>query len=466
MTITNNIELFINKNTDITHRRSFHENDKAQQIISQSDNEKSSLINQIITRNSQEVEKYNNLALPKTNNLHTEILKKIEKINVTANPFSGKTSSDFGVHIFEEFTESREWIDFVRNQRANQRPNSIHEFAVLFCYYGHVKAGKWSMDHAQEQLKQNRKITKEEVQKASIADINRLTPLQKLAVSDQLSEGQIREFFLSGSEPGWQHHLLKQSAGINVQKEMFRAEFSMDISQELTEKANAIQKLLKEKYPLPQLNESWSRSVREQADLSSTCKSDPDKTYEWINTNNHVKELPLADKVVKDEFTKFLSSINEMLRPSEFDSRFAPPGVGNNYELRDGLQWVTIKKDTGQAFPAAPSTVAELVEETRKWLESSIQLVEEGKANPILVASETYFRFVSIHPMEDGNGRTARVLMNKILYDAGIVAPVLKNSDAACVTARIGKSQKEYPGETKETVLQKVLAAYKEQLAV
>ncbi len=50
----------------------------------------------------------------------------------------------------------------------------------------------------------------------------------------------------------------------------------------------------------------------------------------------------------------------------------------------------------------------------------------EGAAHPVLVAAEAHLRLVTIHPFVDGNGRTARLLMNLILMREGYPPAVIE----------------------------------------
>jgi len=48
--------------------------------------------------------------------------------------------------------------------------------------------------------------------------------------------------------------------------------------------------------------------------------------------------------------------------------------------------------------------------------------------HPVIVAAEAHTRFVTIHPFVDGNGRTARLIMNLILFHYGFSPAVIKVS--------------------------------------
>jgi Fic family protein len=51
------------------------------------------------------------------------------------------------------------------------------------------------------------------------------------------------------------------------------------------------------------------------------------------------------------------------------------------------------------------------------------------KEHPVIAASEAHTRFVSIHPFIDGNGRTARLIMNLILIQNGYTLAIIKNKE-------------------------------------
>lgn len=73
-------------------------------------------------------------------------------------------------------------------------------------------------------------------------------------------------------------------------------------------------------------------------------------------------------------------------------------------------------------FPL-PQVVPTLMTDLVKWIES------EQEENPIKMAAELHYKFVSIHPFVDGNGRTARLLMNLVLAIHGYPMAVIKNEN-------------------------------------
>ncbi len=53
----------------------------------------------------------------------------------------------------------------------------------------------------------------------------------------------------------------------------------------------------------------------------------------------------------------------------------------------------------------------------------------ETNLNPIIYAAELHYKFIRIHPFDDGNGRVARLIMNLALMRAGYPPIVIKSSE-------------------------------------
>jgi Fic family protein len=70
-----------------------------------------------------------------------------------------------------------------------------------------------------------------------------------------------------------------------------------------------------------------------------------------------------------------------------------------------------------------PLLIADEMDSFFNWL------FTEKNEHPLVIAAEAHTNFVGIHPFIDGNGRTARLLMNLILLQNGYVPAVIKNKD-------------------------------------
>lgn len=51
---------------------------------------------------------------------------------------------------------------------------------------------------------------------------------------------------------------------------------------------------------------------------------------------------------------------------------------------------------------------------------------EQGTAHPVMLAATLHYKFVRIHPFDDGNGRVARLLMNLVLLQHGLPPAVVR----------------------------------------
>lgn len=69
-----------------------------------------------------------------------------------------------------------------------------------------------------------------------------------------------------------------------------------------------------------------------------------------------------------------------------------------------------------------PHKVPYMMAQFIKWLQG----IQE---HPVQIAADTHYKFVSIHPFIDGNGKTARLLMNLILLIHGYPLAIIRNEE-------------------------------------
>jgi Fic family protein len=108
----------------------------------------------------------------------------------------------------------------------------------------------------------------------------------------------------------------------------------------------------------------------------------------------------------------------------------------------DGLptkRWIEVGKyktnpnhvvtKTGEIFYfASPEETPAKMTELLDWYNTKCKI---ETPNPILIAAEFHYKFIIIHPFDDGNGRTARIIMNFILMQFGYPPVIIKTEDKA-----------------------------------
>lgn len=70
-----------------------------------------------------------------------------------------------------------------------------------------------------------------------------------------------------------------------------------------------------------------------------------------------------------------------------------------------------------------------------------INVVNSNFQHPVLKAATAHFDFVTIHPFIDGNGRTARLLMNLILLQNGYPPAIIRIANRAQYLLALEKAQ-------------------------
>ena len=82
-----------------------------------------------------------------------------------------------------------------------------------------------------------------------------------------------------------------------------------------------------------------------------------------------------------------------------------------------------------------PRKVPDLMKGLVKWLNLATDL------HPVELAAEAHYRLVTIHPFTDGNGRTARLLMNMVLLMSGYPAAIIRKRDRLAYIDSLEKAQ-------------------------
>lgn len=96
----------------------------------------------------------------------------------------------------------------------------------------------------------------------------------------------------------------------------------------------------------------------------------------------------------------------------------------------------SVRLSNGEIFNyAAPGDVQKEMAELVAWFNEN-----NGKEDPILLAAILHYRFVRIHPFDDGNGRTARLLMNYVFAKNNLPLVVIKSAEKKDYLAALNKA--------------------------
>lgn len=144
---------------------------------------------------------------------------------------------------------------------------------------------------------------------------------------------------------------------------------------------------------------------------------------------NWVIDLVKMERPLTENFIRELHSL--LLQDSYKESKNAD-GVLVPRKISAGKYKTTanhVETVTGEIFYfATPEETPAKMFDLLNWYS---QKAKEENVNPILVAAEFHYRFIRIHPFDDGNGRTARILMNFILMQFGFPPVIIKTEDKA-----------------------------------
>lgn len=142
-----------------------------------------------------------------------------------------------------------------------------------------------------------------------------------------------------------------------------------------------------------------------------------------------VKEMAIDKEQPLTEY--FIRTLHKTLLREDYTVyRQLPDGTSTSYVVHAG-QYKTrpnsVITATGERFEyASPEETPALMTDLLQWYN---QAEKEGTMTPIELASLFHYRYIRIHPFEDGNGRISRLIVNYILYRHGYPMIVVKSAD-------------------------------------
>jgi len=147
-----------------------------------------------------------------------------------------------------------------------------------------------------------------------------------------------------------------------------------------------------------------------------------DEAVKWI-LDIIKKDRPLTENFIRELHKLILKE------PYEVDA-ITPDGTPTKKRIEIGQYKSSanhVKTKTGEIFRfASPEETPALMRDLIDWYRKEIIKTD---FNLVLVASEFHYKFIRIHPFDDGNGRTARILMNFILLQHSFPPVIIKTED-------------------------------------
>lgn len=142
---------------------------------------------------------------------------------------------------------------------------------------------------------------------------------------------------------------------------------------------------------------------------------------------NMVEEAAIEKKPLTENFIRQIHAA--MLREEYQVVREIPTGETISFSVHPGrykTQPNSITAANGERFEfAQPSEVPALMTGLVSWYREA---ESAGRLNPIELAALFHYRYIRIHPFEDGNGRISRLMVNYILRSHGWPMLVVKTA--------------------------------------
>lgn len=116
--------------------------------------------------------------------------------------------------------------------------------------------------------------------------------------------------------------------------------------------------------------------------------------------------------------------------------------AGDYDESRGDLRLQNVSAGRGGRSYLAWEKVPERTDEFVAWLDGALGAIDAKSAAEVYELSfEAHYRLVTIHPWSDGNGRMARLVMNLVQLEGGVVPSYVRSQNKPAYIAALQSSQ-------------------------
>lgn len=142
------------------------------------------------------------------------------------------------------------------------------------------------------------------------------------------------------------------------------------------------------------------------------------KDLEEMKAHNVGLKMVLAEAMTTNPMTEtFIRQVHKiLLREDYVVHRNLPGGITTSYTVHAGCYKTrpnSVITLSGERFEyASPEETPMLMFDLIQWYQEE---ESKGELSPLELAAIFHYRYIRIHPFEDGNGRIARLMMNYIL---------------------------------------------------
>lgn len=165
-----------------------------------------------------------------------------------------------------------------------------------------------------------------------------------------------------------------------------------------------------------------------------TAQGKPLKDH--FEITGHNEAISWVYSVIKGDYPlneNFIRELHTLLLKQSYEvDAITPDGQATKKKIEIGKYKSIpnhVKTVTGEIFRfATPEETPSMMYDLLKWYNEKKENPDE---NPIVLAAQFHYKFIRIHPFDDGNGRTARIVMNFILMQFGYPPVIIKTEDKA-----------------------------------